>query len=423
MAETRALNSLRPHPRNAEIYNADQGESWSAFVASVKEQGILEPIVITSDGVIISGHRRWRAAQELGFPEVPVTSRNFADDNEVMIALIEYNRYREKTLTEKMREASVLEEAVAAQAKDRQGTRVDLMENLPECENAGKTTRDVVAAAIGVSGRTYDKMKLIHETAQDNPTVARLVEKLDKGETSVDAIYKRIRSDENKTWLDFQPKVYNYWFFGQTDSKYGQPHPGQIHPGIVENMLWFYTSEGDLVVDPFAGGGITIDITSAWGRRIWTGDIDPRRPDVVRHDIRTGYPSECREADLVILDPPYWNMVGEEYSADGAGSYSFTEFIDFLRKLAHDSIKTLKVGGHVGFIIMSQYYRLPEGVPYVDWPFVAYKFFTEAGGTPVQRIYNMWPTSIWQPFHVTNAKLEKKLLPIMGEMLVFQRRR
>lgn len=34
---------------------------------------------------------------------------------------------------------------------------------------------------------------------------------------------------------------------------------GKMPPQIVENLLGLYTAPGDIVVDPFAGGGATID--------------------------------------------------------------------------------------------------------------------------------------------------------------------
>lgn len=421
------IQQLEPHPRNKELYDASGAEDWTAFVQSIALNGVVEPLVVTAAPnppgyVIVSGHRRFAAATELGLAELPCIVRGFASEDDLLAAIVEYNRYRDKTVSDKMREAKLLEEVEAHKARERMGAASSGRENLPELDKG--RTRDKVAAAIGVSGRTYDKMKFIHDQAVANPagTAARLLTRIDKGESSVDSVFKTLKAGENKTWLNFNPKVYDYWFFGSTDAKYGQPHPGQIHPGIVENLLWLYTKEGDLVIDPFAGGGITLDICSAWGRRCNTYDIDPRRAEVRQHDIKRGYPAECADADLVILDPPYWNMVAEEYSADGAASYNFGDFVEFLRFVAQDTMRTLKVGGHAAFIIMKQHYRLPPGIPMVDWPFIFYKFFVEAGGTPVQRIYNMWPTSIWQPFQVTTAKLDKRLLPIMGELCVFQKR-
>jgi hypothetical protein len=53
------------------------------------------------------------------------------------------------------------------------------------------------------------------------------------------------------------------WSFsnGGDDSSYF----GRMPPAVVENLLWLYTEPGDIVVDPFAGGGTTIDVARRWG--------------------------------------------------------------------------------------------------------------------------------------------------------------
>jgi len=405
---------LRPHPKNEELYSTTTGEEWDAFVASVRSEGVLQPLVVTPDYRVVSGHRRHRAAQELGISELPCIIQTYETPDDELRAIVEYNRYRNKTIVERMREAELLEEIERRKAAERQ------LSGKPSAE--GGNTRDIVAAAIGVSGRTYEKMKYVYDRAKTDPTAQRLMERIDRGEASIDGVYKTLRYGETKTWLDFNPKVYTVWSFTTTDARYGQPHPGQIHPGIIENVLWFFTREGDLVVDPFAGGGVTIDVCNAWGRRVLAYDIDPRRPDIRRNDIRNGYPPECEGANLVFLDPPYGNMIGEDYSPDGAGAYPLDEYIDFLRDVAVKTQRVLAVGGYAAFIMMTQYYRLPDGIPMLDYPYIWYRFFLDTGMTPIVRVYNLWPTTIWQPYHVVAARQEKRMLPIVGELVVLQKR-
>jgi len=47
-------------------------EEFQKLVNSVKEFGMVEPIVINKDNTIIGGHQRVRAAQELKYKELPV---------------------------------------------------------------------------------------------------------------------------------------------------------------------------------------------------------------------------------------------------------------------------------------------------------------------------------------------------------------
>ncbi|HYA15604.1 MAG TPA: ParB/RepB/Spo0J family partition protein [Syntrophales bacterium] len=62
------------------------------LVASVKKNGIIQPIVVrrTDTGYeIIAGERRWRAAQEAGFQEVPIIVREAPDSEAAELSLIE----------------------------------------------------------------------------------------------------------------------------------------------------------------------------------------------------------------------------------------------------------------------------------------------------------------------------------------------
>ena len=68
-------------------------EKMSQLVTSVKEHGILEPILVRplKDGnyELIAGERRFRAAQEVGLAVIPIVSREFSDQEALQIALVE----------------------------------------------------------------------------------------------------------------------------------------------------------------------------------------------------------------------------------------------------------------------------------------------------------------------------------------------
>lgn len=53
--------------------------------------GNIEPIIITQDKVIVSGHQRVRAAKELGITSIMVDIRRYDDDDKVLKDLIETN--------------------------------------------------------------------------------------------------------------------------------------------------------------------------------------------------------------------------------------------------------------------------------------------------------------------------------------------
>lgn len=76
------INELKPHPRNNEFFDDISGENWDAFIESVKSSGIIEPIVITADKYIVSGHQRVRACKELGIESILTECKPYyLDDN------------------------------------------------------------------------------------------------------------------------------------------------------------------------------------------------------------------------------------------------------------------------------------------------------------------------------------------------------
>ncbi|HYR45900.1 MAG TPA: ParB/RepB/Spo0J family partition protein, partial [Thermoanaerobaculia bacterium] len=69
------------------------GESLEQLAASIREQGIVQPIVVVPRGdkfEIVAGERRWRAAALAGLARVPVVVREKGSDKEMLeIALVE----------------------------------------------------------------------------------------------------------------------------------------------------------------------------------------------------------------------------------------------------------------------------------------------------------------------------------------------
>lgn len=82
---------------------------------------------------------------------------------------------------------------------------------------------------------------------------------------------------------------------------------------VIWNLLERYTREQDLVVDPFCGGGTTLDVARDLSRRALGYDLAPTRPDIFRADARS-LPLEDGVADFVFMDPPYSTHL--EYSQD-----------------------------------------------------------------------------------------------------------
>jgi DNA modification methylase len=66
--EMRPITSIRPYQNNPRINDA----AVDAVAASIQKFGFRQPIVVDSDGIIVVGHTRYKAALKLGMTLVPV---------------------------------------------------------------------------------------------------------------------------------------------------------------------------------------------------------------------------------------------------------------------------------------------------------------------------------------------------------------
>jgi ParB family chromosome partitioning protein len=102
------VTSIVPNPRQPrQVFDED---AMAELVHSVREIGLLQPIVVRSAGEgryeLIMGERRWRATQEAGLEVIPAIVRETGDDVLLRDALLE-NLHRS--------ELNPLEEAAAYQ--------------------------------------------------------------------------------------------------------------------------------------------------------------------------------------------------------------------------------------------------------------------------------------------------------------------
>ncbi len=67
-------------------------ESLDELTESVKQHGILQPLLVQEKNgyyEIVTGERRWRAAQKAGLKEIPVIVREFDDEEKVIVQILE----------------------------------------------------------------------------------------------------------------------------------------------------------------------------------------------------------------------------------------------------------------------------------------------------------------------------------------------
>lgn len=153
------ISSIRETPENWDIYiRPEDDDQFPALVDSIRKNGVMEPITISSDNFIISGHRRNAAVgaatsseDHVNLWEVPVIVMDdikigpMSPDERIKI-LIAHNRgSRVKTSNESIAEAMALVDPQAAmraaeQRKDQLFTKVKTSCELIESEGSSRRT-------------------------------------------------------------------------------------------------------------------------------------------------------------------------------------------------------------------------------------------------------------------------------------------
>lgn len=198
------VGQLRPHPLNSEIYGSDG--MTPDFLASVQENGILVPLAIKADGTIISGHRRWQAAQECGLSKVPVHVVEFPSDIEERQALLDFNKQRDKTFSQRMAEAVELEAIEKERAKVRRKAGLKQGNKQPVGQKSVERGRtdELVASAVGIGSRdTFRKAKSIYKATKcSDPDVRavaiREMKKLDAVTTTINDAWQTVGKAERR---------------------------------------------------------------------------------------------------------------------------------------------------------------------------------------------------------------------------------
>ena len=139
---------------------------------------------------------------------------------------------------------------------------------------------------------------------------------------------------------------YTIWDFQYRDEYAGdKDFHGNCSPQIVEQCIWRLSEEGDLVVDPMAGSGTTIDVCKKYNRRCIGYDIKPVRDDIIQNDSRS-IPLGDNSIDMIFIHPPYWNLTyftkAEENLPDLSRAKTVDEFIVMLEQVFRECYRTLK---------------------------------------------------------------------------------
>lgn len=168
------------HPNEFQPRHKFNKETLKELAYSIKDKGILQPIVarrhLSGALEIISGERRWRAAQIAGLQEVPVIIRTVNDQDSLELAIIE-NIQRE--------DLNPIDEAEAYQRLSQEF----------------KLTQQQVAEKVGKDRATISNSMRLLSLAET------VKEMLSNHEISVGHCKVLLSIDNHKTQIDFAKQI------------------------------------------------------------------------------------------------------------------------------------------------------------------------------------------------------------------------
>ena len=168
------------------------------------------------------------------------------------------------------------------------------------------------------------------------------------------------RTDEQRLdRLGIKIQPYDVWNFIRCHELFGNDYPGRIPGELIAHVLYFFTEPGDMVLDPMAGSGSTLDVCLAMGRKCYGYDIDNKyqRSDIIKHDLATaGWPERVKKANLIFWDPPYFekieNRPKEKSYIDGSISkLSREEYLAFFTNRLSEASALVKKGTRLAFLM------------------------------------------------------------------------
>jgi ParB family chromosome partitioning protein len=180
----------------------------AGLARSIRDRGLLQPIVVRADGRLIAGARRLAAVKALGWETVPVHVISGVDDAlQALLAEGDENTCRKDfTPLEAVSLGADLERLLKQEARKRQqegrkkggktagrGRPKQDGANLAPTNGTADKTRDKVAEAVGMGHTSYQKAKAVAEAAAAEPEKYRdLAERMDRTRR-VDGVYRELQ--------------------------------------------------------------------------------------------------------------------------------------------------------------------------------------------------------------------------------------
>ena len=206
------VKDLIPHPKNEYFFDDMTGQKYEEFRESIRTSGVIEPLIVTQDMVIVSGHQRRRGCIDEGIETVMCDVRYYADkdgrskEDWILKDLIETNvRQRGEIGGSELKAIHRVDELRRIYGNQHGGDRKSANAKI-KCDNVTldstpQTTEEVCAAA-GIDYASYRQFKAL---ADLNPDWQELLEAGNVSASVASRIIAKLPSDKQTELLESLP--------------------------------------------------------------------------------------------------------------------------------------------------------------------------------------------------------------------------
>lgn len=209
------VQDLIPHPKNEYFFDDMTGQKYEEFRESIRTSGVIEPLIVTQDMVIVSGHQRRRGCIDEGIETVMCDVRYYSDkdgrskEDWILKDLIETNvRQRGEIGGSELKAIHRVDELRRIYGVQNGGDRGNqytggkvAVGTMSQLANSPQTTEEVCAAA-GIDYESYRKFKSL---ADLNPDWQELLEAGNVSASVASRIIAKLPSDKQTELLESLP--------------------------------------------------------------------------------------------------------------------------------------------------------------------------------------------------------------------------
>lgn len=386
---------------------------------------LLPPVEINQHDELIDGYHRWTAHRKAKVEQISVTVTQTSSDADLLALAYERNASFGISISPAEKKQGAIrmyadgtgrtEDEIAKLLHVKKATVSGYLANTKK-DNKKRRNKRIWDAWLACE----TEEEIAEREKVDIATISRTVENLAKS----DAIAK-CKIFSNYTDPDWSPPLYSVWAFAKRTNKV--KHDGNTEVRIVDNLLYLYTEPFDIVVDPFAGGGSTVDVCKKRLRRYWVSDILPivERRDIRTGDIQDGPPDLHKrwgDVSLLYLDPPYWRQALGMYgdSPDNLANMELDQFYSTLTTFIQQCADKMHTGSHVALVIQPTQWNAPDR-QVVDHVFDLVQCLSGKQALKYKRRISVpYSTDQYNAQQVSWAKEERELLEINRELIIWE---